>query len=609
MQINRLQVRNYSSFADSGKIDFKPGINFVVGQNNSGKSALLRSLTVLPNNPHKSEDEFRAERLQAPELLADISISGMEMETSWLRQNLSLVWPIPGQPGPDMKSAAEARLSFLLASRNIDLSITRDAYGSTAFQGIPPYAQSGQAAVFRPSVGGPIFQNWESAIVRPNLSAVIDNIWQTNIFSFNAQRYNVGRCAIQMQDRMLPDAANLPAVLMRLQGNQTDIFRQLTQHMRDIFSTIGNLSVTSPSGSAELEILVWATTEQVYPELSTSLNDSGTGLSQVLAILTIAMTMERSVIVIDEISSFLHPAAAKSLVRILEAHYPYHQYIISTHSPEVITACSPSTVHLVKKNGFRSSVTSIDVDDISDLRALTGELGVSMTDVFASDRIIWVEGPTEELCFPYLLEETRSSQDGPSGKRSLPQFTSVVATGDFMSNRTRPDLVFDIYDRLSRAAATLASAAAFAFDREELSEDEMKDLNRRGKNRVRFLPRRLIECYLLSPTAIAVVINAELGDGFTTDAAIEAAIKARGGNARYKAMPEWTGDIDDEKWLAKVDAAKLLKELFDQVSGTTLEFQKRKHSFDILKQMIAFDRPRLSGLIEFVEDLVLVASS
>lgn len=609
MQINRLQVRNYSSFADSGTIELKSGINFVVGQNNSGKSALLRSFGVLPYNPHKSEEEFRTERLQPPELLADISVSGLEMDTSWLRQSLDLVWPIPGQPGPETKSRTETQLSTLLTSHNVDLSIRRDAFGGTAFQGIPPYAQSGQAAIFRPSVNGPIFQRWESTFTQPNLSAIIDNIWQTKIFSFSAQRYNVGRCQIQMPDRMMPDAANLPAVLMRLQGNQTDIFRQLTQHMRDIFSTIGNLSVTSPSGSSELEILVWATTEQVHPELSTSLNDSGTGLSQVLAILTIAMTMQSSVIVIDEISSFLHPAAAKSLVRILEAHYPRHQYIISTHSPEVITACTPSTVHLVKKDGFRSSVMTINVDDIGDLRTLTGELGVSMTDVFASDRIIWVEGPTEELCFPYILEEMRSSQDGPGAKQSLPQFTSVVATGDFMSTRTRPDLIFDIYDRLSRAAAALASAAAFAFDREELSEDEMKDLDRRAKNRVRFLPRRMIECYLLSPIAIATVVNAELGDGFTTNVAVEAAIKSHGGDVRYRAAPEWTGDLDDEKWLAKVDAAKLLKELFSQVSGATLEFQKRKHSFEILKQTMALDRSRLAGLIKFVDELAVMAST
>src|SRR6059058_1643718 len=74
------------------------------------------------------------------------------------------------------------------------------------------------------------------------------------------------------------------------------------------------------------------------------LSDSGTGVAQVIAILAAVLTRTYAVIVIDEINSFLHPAAAKALIRILKTEHGDHQYIISTHSAEVISASQPNSL-------------------------------------------------------------------------------------------------------------------------------------------------------------------------------------------------------------------------------------------------------------------------
>jgi AAA15 family ATPase/GTPase len=56
MYISKIRVKNYKSFLDSGDIEFKPGINIIVGQNNSGKTALLEVLELnFFDLPHKSE--------------------------------------------------------------------------------------------------------------------------------------------------------------------------------------------------------------------------------------------------------------------------------------------------------------------------------------------------------------------------------------------------------------------------------------------------------------------------------------------------------------------------------------------------------------------------
>jgi AAA15 family ATPase/GTPase len=59
MYLSKFQLLNYKSFRDSGVLEFKPGINIIVGANNSGKTALLEALSLnFQNNIHKSLTTF-----------------------------------------------------------------------------------------------------------------------------------------------------------------------------------------------------------------------------------------------------------------------------------------------------------------------------------------------------------------------------------------------------------------------------------------------------------------------------------------------------------------------------------------------------------------------
>jgi predicted ATP-dependent endonuclease of OLD family len=55
MYISKIRVKDYKCFRDSGDIEFKPGINIIVGQNNSGKTTLLEALEIkIRDIPHRS---------------------------------------------------------------------------------------------------------------------------------------------------------------------------------------------------------------------------------------------------------------------------------------------------------------------------------------------------------------------------------------------------------------------------------------------------------------------------------------------------------------------------------------------------------------------------
>jgi len=79
--------------------------------------------------------------------------------------------------------------------------------------------------------------------------------------------------------------------------------------------------------------------------------------------------------------------------------------------------------------------------------------------------------------------------------------------------------IWEIYERLSHATALMPPALAFSFDREGRTDTQMADLVRQSKGKVFFLPRRMLENYVLEPEAIAAVLNTlpAFRDAFISD--------------------------------------------------------------------------------------------
>jgi hypothetical protein len=390
--------------------------------------------------------------------------------------------------------------------------------------------------------------------------------------------------------------------LHTLMGERGSIIDRLKDHLRAIFPTFGNLTIRTNPANGLAEILIWPTTAMEQPELAFPLSESGTGLGQVIAILSVVMTTTESVIIIDEINSFLHPGAVKALLRLFQTEYNQHQYIISTHSSEVISFSNPSTLHLVQRRGYRSSVRALNLGKVKELREVTQELGISMADVFAADRIIWVEGPTEEFCFPEIYRFAI--------QKALPaeyKIHSVIDTGRF-TGRKNKELVFDIYRRLSDSTAPLVSDVKFSLDAEELSTKDKDDFIRASGGRVEFLPRRHLECYLIHPQSILDFISDK--DQFKTGNAapltpgeVETTLLRLAAEKKFK-VPEWQGKLGDVTWLTRVDAANLIKAVCEEISEARVTFNKNLDSLALLRLVIRNNASQLKELCDYVCRLV-----
>jgi len=292
----------------------------------------------------------------------------------------------------------------------------------------------------------------------------------------------------------------------------------------------------------------------------------------------------------------------KALLRLFQTEYSQHQYIISTHSPEVISFSNPSTLHLVQREGYRSIVKALKLDQVEELREVTRELGISMTDVFAADRIVWVEGPTEEICFPEIYK-FKAKKPVPAGCKIL----AVPETGRLTGGKYK-EATFQLYRSFAEKAAPLVHGTRFSFDSETLTPDQKKDLARAARGSVDFLPRRQFECYLIHAASIAEFIAQRYKETSSdapvpTAKEVEVALENVAKSKKFKIV-EWKNDLEDKAWLARVDAANLINQVCVDVSGARLTFTKKRDSFLLLKLVIRNHPDQLVELGDYVQRLV-----
>ena len=225
------------------------------------------------------------------------------------------------------------------------------------------------------------------------------------------------------------------------------------------------------------------------------------------------------------------------------------------------------------------------------------EVGASFTDLFGFDRAVWVEGPTEEACFPRILKRLL-------GRVPLGQvFLVVKNTGDFEKKGNQKKLIWDIYNRLSSGISLLPSTVNFSFDREYRTEQEIADLKRQSRGRVHFLPRLSYENYLLHADAIAAVLNAVPRDSQpNVDVeSVQAWLKSNG--SKYIKNFDWSGDVSDTEWLKKAHAPKLLEDLFDELSGVNMVYQKTVHSIALTDWLLDNRPSSLTELANYIQEL------
>ncbi len=573
MQISSFRVKDYKSLRDTGEIRLGLGFNVIVGENNVGKTALLEALSLtFQNLPHRSPQTVptpNTPRVGPSSVEATIELSRDEL-IHHLRQ-LGNFW-VPHVPGRTTREGAQ-RLTDSVGPTNLLRTLWHNGtVAEAAFSNfdIGPAANHSILTHVSPEDQFELAQDSISGVAEDQRfeKQIAEQLRRQRIYKFDAERLHVGVSPQGPNTILKPDASNLPEVLQNLQGRNPKKFTRLEGYVRTIFPALKGVSVRPVAGN-NCEILIWTTDPASEREdLAMRLNDSGTGIGQVLAMLYVASDPHtQQVILIDEPQSFLHPGAIRKLIEILGALPIRHQFVITTHSSAAVTAAEPETLLLLRLQDSETRVQRLDRNETKDLGLFLAEVGARLSDVFGADSILWVEGRTEERAFPRILQRLSSRQLLGT------EVIGVLSTGDF--DAWRSEATIELYNRLSTGRGLLPPAIGFVFDREKRSATDIEDLKRRGK--VFFLGRRMYENYLLSPAAIAAVATSlpNFRDPALTGQDVTEWLNAHRWDSRFfKPLPE---DRTEETWHREVRGDKVLEAMFRELSEQRVEYDKVRH--------------------------------
>ncbi|MEG4248344.1 AAA family ATPase [Microcoleus sp. Pol10D4] len=626
MYISRFQLLNYKSFRDSGVLEFQPGINIIVGANNAGKTALLEALSL--NFEKKSHRTLKTLLHFNSDSCAKVSLVADKSAIEEVAKKLSIDFQFVYSDKTDRTLSAQTMHSLFLEWLEVRAAveirvrmeesckvaeIEKSLSDSLTFN---IYCVNKQDYLIDRASGA----NFNRNTADNEITTRIVQYFSCHTYRLYAERPNLGSCLFGDNSELEPDASNLAEVLNQLQQpGKRKLFNRFLTYVSTIFPEIGLVSVRPKSAikdsigidtsrrSRELEILIWSqeANENEREDLAFPLSEYGTGTGQVLAILyAVLASPEPRTIIIDEPQSYLHPGAAKKLIEILK-EFPQHQYFIATHSAEIISAANPSTIVKLRSEGGETKASMMNSQDIKEQRSLLAELGVSLSDVFGADNILWVEGPTEERCFPLILEKV--------AKKPLrgTQIIAVKNTGDFEGKRAH--LVFDVYDKLSGGSSLFPPTVGFVFDLEERCLQEMEDLQKRSQHPVKFLERRMYENYLLHPDAIAAALNQEDAgrEQPVSGEEVRERLETHKLNKNYFPKPNTQRSKDDTpkhlanaKWIDKIDAAKVLAALFAELSEARVQFKKTSHSLMLTEWLLENNPEHFADLAQFLRDIL-----
>ncbi|WP_408890419.1 ATP-dependent nuclease [Myxococcus faecalis] len=597
MHIKQLTIQNYKSFMQAS-ITFMPGVNIITGRNNSGKTALLEAASLVPRNkPHRSIRTGTNRPNSA--FLATIALSIGDIERVIKASRTGEQFQLPIQQQTEGVALNPATLWHTALKRGyweIQAEFKHKKTSEMSGQNIqrPMATSQGYITLHCDKTTGEVALLGSTATPVNNLGATLIQEFTRNTYAFKAERLNIGCYGFGTSIDLSPDASNLPEVLHVLQSENPSRFERYNKLIQRIFPQVRAVR-SRPVANNQLEIVIWPiepATER--SDLAIPLTESGTGIGQALAILYVIISSQSPrTIIIDEPNSFLHPGASRTLLEILREH-PQHQYIISTHSPETISASEPTTIHIIKNTDGISDVVAIDPAKVGDLQSLLLETGSRLSDVFGADNVLWVEGPTEQACFPKII---RGILRRPISGVSV---LGVLQTGDFDS-KTNASNAFRIYSRLTgQGNALLPPAIAFVFDRELRSEQDRTGLMKLGKDRIFFLSRRTYENYLLHAGAIAAIL--------TSEASLEISQLEPG-----KIQEFLDAHVADKKYyqhsankdpVADVDAPLLLQDLFYAFSEDKLRYNKIQHSIALTDWLIENHPEQLREISDLIRKIL-----
>lgn len=600
MKLIGVELINFACF-ETCFVPLRQGMQVLVGKNNAGKTAILRGLSALAALPFSQPQpldpdlaKYSRNTTGAPQYSFSVCFEVEPTDFPTLGGDL-LSWPIITQ-----SKKRELAFSFdVFPTQNLVGLTGANFFSDTNQFPILDRRADRMRQLFYNSAG----EQTSSGEVTELSSRAVENVryptyapqGTLSVFASirsvrTADAHRVVRPLLGLQAvaSLSKNAESLAPFLDTLYGNSRRKFQGIEQFVTRVFPEFESVNPVKHENNISLT-LTRTGSDQTVP-----LTHCGTGVEQLLALASFVLTADPgTIILLDEPHSYLHPSAERELIRFLQEQSE-HRYVISTHSSVLVNSVPPDRV--VPLSGpvvpRRASADSIEI------ASLLHSLGYRNSDLLFSDRLIFVEGESDQEILPVLLSKGETFSDVDLGRTGFP-----TMDGEGRSRGTTKQTSLLYYERFLQQLGKSSLPRLYLFDGDCEDADRTllrgtPGLEQSGVISLAFLSMRELENFLLVPAAIACAIRqlhrlANEAHREVDELAVRAKLEESLASADEKLFPNGRG-VDPAR---TVKGSFVLERLFWDFG---LRYRKRTAGRLIAEHITIKDQPRISEICDLV---------
>ncbi len=392
MYIKSLDIINIRSYKKD-KLNFSKGINLILGPNNSGKSTILKCLLTLQKTYSLNKDDIRK-----TERVGQFRVVFSEIEQRYF----SLF-----EIGPYDKDN-ENQLFYEIYPDKQNLLIFNEKTHLFSIEDIISIRNN-------PNVpGNRTLNTFKEFAAREDE----DNFIYPFLSQRKTQHYS-GQGGRDAAFSVADDLRNLPSRIQNLSNGSHPFHKDFTRLCDEILG-FQIAKVPGNSSNNDDKVGVFATASQtIY------LESMGEGVANILGLLSILLTEDNKLFLIEEIENDIHPEALKKLLNLIIEKSKTNQFIISTHSNIVLKYLATAENSKIfyadwtletnqnnRTNLPKTTITEVENTSTERLKILE-KLGYDLFDFdLYKSYVIFEESSAEELVrdfiIPQLVPELRN---------------------------------------------------------------------------------------------------------------------------------------------------------------------------------------------------------
>lgn len=362
MWIKAINLTNFRSYA-SESIYLSKGINLIVGQNNSGKSTLLKSVAWLQaGSPISAEDIRKLEQSGSVELV-------LEDSKKYFNQNIEL----------------NTRIAVNLSHKGLTFTGSNGIYLHTNL--------------------GSIQSNYDANAFSNDYNYQIPNQEPSNfIYPYLSKRkvtYFDETINLQTTNMVSGNFTYLPAKVDRLRDSTIPEHEEFIESCHEI---IGFQMSAAASGNGKKVAQNIDAHHRIY------LEEMGEGVANLLGLIVDLCVAEDKLFLIEEPENDIHPRALKKMLELIEKKSNKNQFIITTHSNIVVKhlgSLSESKLFQVRMD-YEDQIPTSKVEEVENLPearlAVLEDLGYDLFDFdIWSGWLFLEESSAERIIREYLI--------------------------------------------------------------------------------------------------------------------------------------------------------------------------------------------------------------